>query len=675
MKKVCKIFVSAILSMLIFVAGCAPSVNDMDIPPSDTEEEKKPDTAFTETVMAQNGETDYKIVVPENAGECILYAASELNKYFCESTGATMEIVNDSDITYTVGSKLISLGDTKLASDISVTKEEVNMDGYKIIRREDAMFIKAYNDRGVLYGVYEFLNRAFDYECYAIDEIALTKKDTAYLPDLSFTDAPSFEGRFLDGPLDYNLQLQAMLRMKNNTLTLEKYGEGANKEWMGMHCESFLHIVDYEDYENYYAEHHPEIDPKDYKYEWFSNATGTSLQWCLTNKELLDVVVENLKKIILDHPEGIYVNISEEDMGTFCSCDRTADSYCGMSCSESRNKYGMGGTLIRFLNQVIERLEKWREEVCPERELKYVTFVYHATMIAPVTVDENNEYVPIDDTVIPHEKLYVRYAPITRCYSHDLCDPTCKMNKSFGENYAKWCSITDNMMVWEYRVNYSHYFLFFNNYSTLQDEYIRYYENGCINMMAEYATGGTLASMCDLNVYLNSKLQWNVYADQNKLIDDFMNAYYKDGAVYMKEYLNLMRTHLASVEEDRKAKGEEFHFGMYATNTPYTATAETWPVSVLEKAMELLDKASAEYDKIEDSELREKMKTRVLRESICVRYIILNNYESYYNIYTPEYVEAVDEWENDLKSISVYVCSEGGAVSSFVQKLRSKGLG
>ncbi|MGM9666327.1 MAG: DUF4838 domain-containing protein, partial [Eubacteriales bacterium] len=423
MKKVCKIFVSAILSMLIFVAGCAPSVNDMDIPPSDTEEEKKPDTAFTETVMAQNGETDYKIVVPENAGECILYAASELNKYFCESTGATMEIVNDSDITYTVGSKLISLGDTKLASDISVTKEEVNMDGYKIIRREDTMFIKAYNDRGVLYGVYEFLNRAFDYECYAIDEIALTKKDTAYLPDLSFTDAPSFEGRFLDGPLDYNQQLQAMLRMKNNTLTLEKYGEGANKEWMGMHCESFLHIVDYEDYENYYAEHHPEIDPKDYKYEWFSNATGTRLQWCLTNKELLDVVVENLKKIILDHPEGIYVNISEEDIGTFCSCDRTADSYCGMSCSESRNKYGMGGTLIRFLNQVIERLEKWREEVCPERELKYVTFVYHATMIAPVTVDENNEYVPIDDTVIPHEKLYVRYAPITRCYSHDLFDP------------------------------------------------------------------------------------------------------------------------------------------------------------------------------------------------------------------------------------------------------------
>lgn len=671
MKKIIKFFGSALLCAGILFAGCAGGETNRNEEDAYDEEQQ---TVFTDTLMAENGRTDYKIVLPADASEVVIYAAGELNVYFYESTGASMDIVYETDGVYAAGSKIVSLGNTEISANITVTKEEVNMDGYKIIRSDDTVFIKAYNDRGVLYGVYEFLHRGFGYECYAADEIALDKKNVAYLPDLNFTDAPSFEGRFLDGPLDYNQELQSKMRMKNISLSAEKYGGSALTEWMDMHCESFLDIVDYEDYEEYYAEHYPDIDPSEYKYEWFSNSTGEKLQWCLTNETLMDVVVENLKDIILAHPEGIYVNISEEDMGVFCKCDRTEESFCGLSCNASREKYGMGGTLIRFVNKVVERLEIWRQAVCAERDLKYVTFIYHETINAPVVTNQANEYVPIDESVIPHEKLYVRFAPITRCYGHDLCDETCSVNKPFGENFVKWCAITDRLMVWEYRTNYSHYFLFFNNYSTLQDEYIRYYENGCINMMAEYITHGTLGSLSDLNVYLNSKLQWNVYADQNKIIEDFMNNYYKDAAPYMKEYLNLMRTHLASVEQDKKAKGEEFHWGMYATSTPETATYQTWPAAVLEKAMDLLDKASAEYDNIEDAELRETMKLRILRESICVRYIILNNYEFYYNIYSPEYTVAVDNWENDLKTMSVFYYAEGMPVSTFIEKLRSKGL-
>lgn len=682
MKKIICMVCSAVMLLFAFgscgeaadLSGSSDSLDSNSSSSVENPPDKEPETVFTNIKMAENGVTDYDIIVPADAGECILYAASELNKYFEESTGASMDILTDEAVTYDQGEKCISLGATSFSSDITVTKEEVNRDGYKLIREGNTMFIKAFNERGVLYGVYEFLSYAFDYECYAIDEIYLTEKSIAYLPDLNVTDAPSFEGRFLDGPLDYNQELQAKMRIKNSTLSNPKYGGGASQEWMGMHCESFLHIADYEDYENYYAEHHPEVDPDDYRYEWFSNATGSKLQWCLTNEILLEVATENLKQMILEHPDALYVNIAEEDMGTMCSCDRTDESYCGMSCRESREKYGMGGTLIRFVNQIVERLEAWRQEVCPERDLKYVTFVYHESINAPVILNENNEYVPIDDSVIPHEKLYVRYAPITRCYSHDLCDKTCNVNKVFGENYEKWCAITDRLAVWEYRVNYSHYLLFFNNWSTLQDEYIRYYEDGCINMMAEYLTGATLGSLSDLNVYLNSKLQWDVYADQNQLIDDFMNNFYKSGAKYMKEYLTLMRTHLAAVELEKKAEGEVFHYGMYDTSTPYIVTAETWPAAVLEKAMELLDKANAEYDKIEDAELREKLKTRILRESVCVRYIILNNYESYYNIYSPNYNAMIDEWESDMKLLSVYMCSEGNSVSNFISELRSKGI-
>lgn len=629
-------------------------------------------TKFTDTVMAKNGETDYKIVVPAAASDCVLYAASELNRYFTRSTGAQMEIVVDNGAALDENAKYVSLGDTTMAGELTVTKAEVNLDGYKIARRGNTILIKAYEDRGVMYGVYEFLHRGFGYECYAVDEIALDVKPTAYLPDLDFTDAPSFEGRFLDGPLDYNQELQAKLRMKDMNLS-SRYGGSATDEWMGMHCESFLHIVDYADYEAYYAEHHPDVAKKDYRYEWFSNASGSRLQWCLTNSVLLDVATENLKKIITEHPEGIYVNIAEEDMGVMCNCERTGESFFGLSCKDSRTKYGVSGTLIRFVNELIKRIEPWREQNYPDRDLKYVTFVYHQSINAPVKEQkENGKYVPIDETVVPHEKLYVRYAPIQRCYYHNLLDKTCSINKRYAENYEKWTDLTDRLMTWEYRTNYSAYYQFFDNFGTMQDETIRYYEDGVVNMMLQYTTGSSLASMSDLNVYLNSKILWNVYADQEKLIDDFMNAFYKTGAPYVKEYLNLMRSHLAAVNVEQAGN---FHMGMYSTDTPSYQTAKTWSRAVLEKALDLLGKASATYDEIEDAEQRERLKNRVLRESVCVRYIVLSNYESYYNIYSPDYDKAIDEWEADLKTLNASCHCEGGGVGSFIDELRRKGKG
>lgn len=627
-------------------------------------------TKFTDTVMAQNGETDYKIVVPAAASDCVLYAASELNRYFTRSTGAQMEIVVDNGTALDENAKYVSLGDTTMAGGLTVNKAEVNLDGYKIARRGNTILIKAYEDRGVMYGVYEFLHRGFGYECYAVDEIALETKPTAYLPDLDFTDAPSFEGRFLDGPLDYNQELQAKLRMKDMGLS-SRYGGSATDEWMGMHCESFLHIVDYADYEAYYAEHYPDVAKEDYRYEWFSNASGSRLQWCLTNSVLLDVATENLKKIIAEHPEGIYVNIAEEDMGVMCNCERTGESFFGLSCKDSRAKYGVSGTLIRFVNELIKRIEPWREQNYPDRDLKYVTFVYHQSINAPVKEQkENGKYVPIDETVVPHEKLYVRYAPIQRCYYHNLLDKTCSINKRYAENYEKWTDLTDRLMTWEYRTNYSAYYQFFDNFGTMQDETIRYYEDGVINMMLQYTTGSGLASMSDLNVYLNSKILWNVYADQEKLIDDFMNAFYKTGAPYVKEYLNLMRSHLAAVNVEQAGN---FHMGMYSTDTPSYQTSKTWSRAVLEKALDLLGKASATYNEIEDAEQRERLKNRVLRESVCVRYIVLSNYESYYNIYSPDYDKAIDEWEADLKTLNASCHREGGGVGSFIDELRRKG--
>lgn len=670
MKKLSKLLVTGLLllSMISTTAcSCNPS-NSGDPSDSGNESISKEDIKYTDVKMAENGVTEYKIIIPKTADECVRYAATELELYFEQSTSADIAIETDEGKSFSSSVKYISLGDTTLkdAVGITVTKEEVNMDGYKIIRKDNSLFIAAYESRGVMYGVYEFLNLVFNYECYSIGAIDIDTKTVAYLPDLNYLDKPSFEGRFLDGTINNSAELMSKLRVKGMNMSSAKYGGGAMPEWLdGKHCESFWHIVSPQgnDYvPDDYVPQDPEEKTTNYMIhpEWFASPLG---QWCLTNEELIDVAVEKLKMMILADPDAIYVNISEEDMAGYCGCQRSKESYCGMGCKESDAIYGKGGTLVRFINKIVEKLEAWRLETCPERDLKYVTFLYHSTLYAPKKVD---------DTVVPHEKLYLRYAPIERCFLHEFYDETCSINKTYAKAWQGWCNITEQLMVWDYRINYTNYFPFFDNWSSLPNEYKEYHDKGVINIMGQYNTGSNLASMTDLACYLNAKLMWNVNEDANKLIDDFMNGFYKEGAEYMKQYLTLMRMHIASHEFEKEQKGEEFHMGMYDKQN-YYFTSVTWKKNVLEKAMSLLNKAYNSYEDVTDLGLKSTLQDRVLKESLCVRYMILQNYASYYDIYASDYDVMVDQFEADCKKLSVTVHKEGGSLADFITELRSKG--
>ena len=339
-----------------------------------------------------------------------------------------------------------------------------------------------------------------------------------------------------------------------------------------------------------------------------------------------------------------------------------------MSCTESTEKYGVGGTLMRFLNKVITKIEAWRETNCPNRELKYGTFLYHATIGSPTTQNADGSFSPIDETVIPHEKLYPRFAPIQRCFTHSFVDQSCSRNKSFALAWEGWKSICDRFTVWDYRTNYSAYLMFFNNYGSLQEDYIASYEAGAVNYMAEYVTGSNLSTLMDLNVYLNSRLMWNVYEDVDYLINHFMDSYYKQGAQYMKDYLSLLRTHLAAYELELKEKQGELHCGMYRNDTPEYFKATTWPKKILDKANDLLSQASASYDNIADVDERNQMKQRILKESVCLRYIYFNNASAYYNIYSDSFQIMANQWLTDLETLDVSVISENESLSDFVSK-------
>lgn len=79
--------------------------------------EKTNDDHFAQVTQSDNylfsqGKTEYRIVIPKNAGMDIQFAASELAYFFEEATGEILRTVEDSDVGASLSQRLLSIGET-----------------------------------------------------------------------------------------------------------------------------------------------------------------------------------------------------------------------------------------------------------------------------------------------------------------------------------------------------------------------------------------------------------------------------------------------------------------------------------------------------------------------------------------------------------------------------------
>ena len=65
--------------------------------------------ADTDIDLSVGGKSEYKVVVPENCSETILFAANELTSLFARSTGAVLPVVKDSTANFTNSDKVLSV--------------------------------------------------------------------------------------------------------------------------------------------------------------------------------------------------------------------------------------------------------------------------------------------------------------------------------------------------------------------------------------------------------------------------------------------------------------------------------------------------------------------------------------------------------------------------------------
>jgi len=158
----------------------------------------------TDAYLADNGKSDYKIVVGADASRTEKYAAEELRDFIEQSTAVTLPICTDDGVSHDNNARYISVGATKLLAtetDIKVDYAELGENGVIVKTQGNCVYVTGATDNGTLFAVYRFLHYQIGYEAYAYDcvevdyhkSLKLKNFDYKHIPSLGLTTAEDGE--------------------------------------------------------------------------------------------------------------------------------------------------------------------------------------------------------------------------------------------------------------------------------------------------------------------------------------------------------------------------------------------------------------------------------------------------------------------------------------------------
>ncbi len=615
MRKFPKRILACFLSITaLFAVACKDKPDSSDSSGGDDVVIEKPDPITDTYLVETTGKTKYKIVIPENSSKMLTVAADELQTFFYEATGNVLEIIDDSGVMYDENSYCLSIGETSIyeGSAVRVNYEALGEDGLRLVTCGNTVIMVGGSDRGSLYAMYEFLERSYNLETYASDEYYIDRNVKGlFLKDFDVTEIPSFSRRSV-GLFSYSNDETFRNRMRQ-----ERYDEG----WIYWSHSHFRVLP----LEKYWDKH------KDWYYPQNAESSEMVTQLCLSNDEMRAEFTKVVIELIKNNPEYDHIMLGQQDHDTFCDCT---------NCKKETAIYKNSGMMMRFINKVADDVQAYIDENEPGREFYLGTFSYLSTTEPPV--NEKNE--PIDDSVRPHKNVMVLVAPIYACNAHPY-DASC--NAEFKTQFAGWKNVAEgHLLFWIYNKVFSQYFIPFNNFSTLVDNYKILQDLGAYFVYHQGNKETAAGGMEELKCYVEAKLMWNTNLNYDELVSDFITNYYKDAAPYYREYYDVLRMSYAKWESE----------GLHTYNNGVKALeifdSKYWTQDLLDQFEGLFQKMiqSVEKYKTPDPELYESLMLRIQKEHLTVRYLYMEFYLDKLN-----YEDAKD-WINEFEQI----CSRCG---------------
>lgn len=602
-------------------------------------------------MLFENGASEYSIVYPDERTDAEEYAASVLQDYIFRISGARLKIkqskfVNDGD-------KIISVGatDALKKSGVMCDYAALKGDGFFIKTAGNGIYIDGGNERGKLYGVYEFLDKYLGVKFLTYDYTYVPVLSEYEVGKIDDVQTPSFKFRnFMIAGCDSNREFLSQMRFVNEYLTIpDKFG--GNLGWFKtadiQPTHNSLSYVSKD-----YASRFPEM---------FSFSKGEPVEICQTygiteNGEIdeafeispIKLAIESLKKFVLSSGSDVkYFMFGQQDVQTPCKCAR---------CLADAEKYGRGGINVRFVNLLAREVQKWADAELGGREVNVLTFAYQYSEEAPVYVDANGKYLPIDETVVPENNVYIRLATYFAESYYSFTDE--RQIAKYRNLFASWSAITDKFMVWDYHINYYNYFNYYPTMQTWKDNLKLYKDIGVEYVLMQSAQNEKVGWQHNLEAYVASKLMWNVDRDVDELVDEFMTYYYGIAKDYMTrfkfDYDLYYRTLFDRFSDFTLVLGTDNSNGKY------------FDISFLNSQENLIDGA---IDFVTSSDLGDYDKQELVKKlavaRASVRFMKMHNYNNYYFDKQSEYRAYVDEVLAELSALGFTRYSEGSMLNDY----------
>ena len=364
----------------------------------------------------------FQVAVPEHAGPTVAYAAQELSGWTGRLTGTAPAIVTNSAPKAGV---LVTL-DPKLGDD-----------EFRLVAK-DGLYTVSGGKRGVIYGVYETLERFGGIDFLASWHTYVPKNGRLRVPrELDERQAPAYLYRNLYN-VDVNNDVKFAVRLRcnaNGHLDLTPYGgspwhfpSGAGQ------CHTFWRIVPLKQYAKTHPEYFCEIDGV--------RQTGDYSQLCLTNPDVLEIAKKWVRAKLAAEPQSTHVGVSHNDHASnYCRCRNCA----AVDAEEGSH----AGTVVRFVNAVAEAVEKEFPHVIIE------TLACQYSRTPPRKTRLRHNVIPCLCT-------------IELDFSRPIRESPCPENRQFLRDIAGWSAQTDRLYLWDYVTDFHHYGLPFANVYSLE---------------------------------------------------------------------------------------------------------------------------------------------------------------------------------------------------------------
>ena len=411
-----------------------------------------------------------------------------------EYTSFNLRADNDAAVSYAADELKKYMGKMELCADsgelsfVLTLDASLPPDAYRLDFDECEIRIVGGSGRGVLYGVYGFLDKYAGVR-FLTPELEVCKDgDIKLVPGSSYSYTPAFDLRQIDW-FSARFSQEWMAKSGINCCDWNpNFPEhlGGSKNYGGL----FVHTIGR------------------------LTQTPDDSQPCLSDPENLKKAIANVRDVLAKHPTTNIVSVSQNDNWNCCKCEK-----CAAIDAEEGSP---SGAMLRFVNAVAADIATDYPNVTVD------TLAYTYTQKAPKITK-------------PLPNVCVRLCPILCHFTHPLDDNSCERNSTFCNDLVEWSKICKNIYIWDYSNNYRFSIPTFPNLGVIRANMQFFADHNVKGMFPQgnyYSTSGEFG---ELRAYLLAKLMMNPYMSQREYynyMNDFLRGYYGDGWRYIRAYID-----------------------------------------------------------------------------------------------------------------------------------------